>query len=261
MRLKDIAWGLATQGIATLRYDKVTYAHPAKLLDKPEFTMVDEYAHHAVAAIEMLHQGTSIDPAQIYLLGHSQGGSVLPRIAMSVPTVAGLIILAGAAQSPHHSVVRQIRYLAALAVGDDADNDPAVRAITQQVDLIDSPTFSASTPASDLPFGVPAPYWLDARDYDPVETAAGLNTPIAILQGGRDYQVTVADDLQRWQAGLAHRTNVTVRIYPADNHLFFPGAGTSSPDDYIPPQHVDQHVITDITAWIGLQAKSHGGVP
>jgi uncharacterized protein len=251
--LKDFAWGLASRRIATLRYDKVTYTHAAKLAENPDFTMADEYVDHAVAAIEQLQVDPLIDPTHIYLLGHSLGGSILPRIATSVATVAGLIILAGGAQPIHHSIARQVRYLAALRSGADVENDPAVQASRRQADLIDSPAFSVSTQANELPFNVPAPYWLDARDYDPVATAADVNAPILILQGGRDYQVTITDDLKRWQDGLAHRANVTFRIYPADNHFFFPGSGPSSPDEYTPPQHVDHRVITDISAWIGAQ--------
>jgi dienelactone hydrolase len=251
--LKDLAWGLASRGIATLRYDKVTYVHAAKLLGNPDFTMVNEYVDHAVAAVELLHNDPSIDPAHIYLLGHSQGGSVLPRIASGVVSVAGLIVLAGGAQPMHHSMMRQIRYLASLRAGADVENDPTVQAITRQVELLDSPAFSAVTPTYELPFDVPAPYWLDARDYDPVATAAGLNMPMLILQGGRDYQVTVDDDLKRWQERLAQRRDIIFRVYPADNHLFFPGDGASSPDEYVPPQHVDQRVIADISTWISSQ--------
>jgi hypothetical protein len=64
--------------------------------------------------------------------------------------------------------------------------------------IVDSPDLSPTTPITELPFGVPAPYWLDLRDYQPVEAAATLDIPILILQGGRDYQATVADDLARW---------------------------------------------------------------
>ena len=52
-----------------------------------------------------------------------------------------------------------------------------------------------------------------------------------ILQGGRDYQVTVADDLARWEAGLGDRPNVTIRVYPDHNHLFTRGSGPSTPEE------------------------------
>ena len=71
-----------------------------------------------------------------------------------------------------------------------------------------------------------------------------------VLQGRRDYQVTVDDDLARWQAGLAGRPGVTIRIYDDDDHLFFAGAGDSAPADYQLPQHVDAAVIADIADWL-----------
>ena len=71
-----------------------------------------------------------------------------------------------------------------------------------------------------------------------------------ILQGGRDYQVTVEDDLARWRSGLTDRPDVTIRVHDADNHLFFPGANQSAPADYDPPQHVDPAVIDDIARWL-----------
>ena len=64
---------------------------------------------------------------------------------------------------------------------------------------------------------MPATYWLDLRGYDPAAAAATLGKPMLIVQGGRDYQVTVADDLSRWQAALHARPDVTIRVYHADN--------------------------------------------
>lgn len=94
---------------------------------------------------------------------------------------------------------------------------------------------------------------MDLRDYDPVATAAGLGRPVLILQGGRDYQVTVADDLARWRAGLGHRDDVAIRVYQAGDHLFFPGSGRSSPAEYDPPQHVDPAAVADITQWLAAR--------
>jgi len=122
--------------------------------------------------------------------------------------------------------------------------------LSAQARLVDSPGLSPSTPAEKLPFGVPAPYWLDLRGYHPVAVAAGLGKPMLILQGGRDYQATVSEDLARWEAGLADRPEVTIRVYPADNHLFFRGSGPSAPAEYEPAQHVDPRVVADIASWL-----------
>ncbi|WP_327581667.1 alpha/beta hydrolase [Nonomuraea sp. NBC_00507] len=244
--LKDLAWGLASRGVAVLRFDKVTHAHAGQVASIPDFTMSDEYVPHAVAAIHLLQRHPAVDAARVYVAGHSMGGKVAPRVAAAEPSVAGLVILAGDTQPMHQAAVRVVRHLASLDPGAQA----AVETITRQAALVDSPQLSAETPAAELPFGYSGAYWLDLRGYDPVATAAALDKPMLILQGGRDYQVTVADDLAGWQAGLAHRPDVTIRVYDADDHLFFPGSGPSTPADYDKPQHVDATVVTDIADWL-----------
>jgi dienelactone hydrolase len=243
--VKDLAWGLATEGIAVLRFEKVTHAHPDLVARDASFTLTDEYVPHAVAAIGLLRAHQAVDPARVFVAGHSQGGTVAPRIAARTP-VAGLVILAGGAQPLHEAIVRQFRYLASLEPAQAADLD----AIARQAAAVDDLTPSSATSAGDLPFGVPAAYWLDQRGYDAPAAAAALGKPVLIIQGGRDYQVTVADDLSRWEAALNGRPDVTIRVYPADNHVFFPGSGPSSPAEYEPAQHVDPAVVGDVARWL-----------
>jgi uncharacterized protein len=247
---KDFAWGLASLGVAVLRFDKVTFARADELGDVHDFTVADEYVPHAVAAIHLLREHPSVDSGRVFVLGHSLGGTVAPRVAAAEPSVAGLVIAAGGTEPLHWAAVRQVRYLASLDPQAASAAQPAIEAMSRQAAMADSPDLSPSTPASELPFGVPAPYWLDLREYDPVVVAASLDKPILIVQGGRDYQSTVADDLAGWQAGLAGRPDVTIRVYDADNHLFFPGSGPSSPAEYEPAQHVDQAVVADIAGWL-----------
>jgi fermentation-respiration switch protein FrsA (DUF1100 family) len=97
--------------------------------------------------------------------------------------------------------------------------------------------------------GAPASYWLDLRGYDPAKHAASLKVPMLILQGERDYQVTLAD-FGQWKSSLSGRSNVEFRSYPTLNHLFLPGQGKSLPPEYMLPGHVPVEVITDIAAWI-----------
>lgn len=247
--LKDLAWGLASAGVAVLRFDKVTFAHAGRVAGNRGFTLADEYVPHAVAAIRVLSEHQAVDARRIFVAGHSLGGTVAPRVAAAEPSVAGLVILAGGAQPMHQAAVRQFRYLASLDPGHAAAVQPALDVITRQARAVDE-GLSEATPASDLPFGVPPAYWLDVRGYDPAATAAGLGKPVLIVQGGRDYQATVADDLSRWQAALAGRPGITIRVYEADNHLFFPGSGPSSPAEYEPAQHVDPQVVAAVAAWL-----------
>lgn len=153
----------------------------------------------------------------------------------------------------HWAAVRQVRYLSSLDPASADAAQPTIDTLTRQARMVDSPDLSAATPTSDLPFGVPAAYWLDLRGYDPATTAATLGKPMLILQGGRDYQATIDDDLARWRTALASSPGVTIRVYDADNHMFFTGSGPSKPSEYEPAQHIDPAVITDIATWLTSQ--------
>jgi uncharacterized protein len=253
--LKDLAWGLASAGVAVARFEKVTRAHPDQVAADPRFTLTDEYVPAAVAAIRALRDDPAVDAGRVFVAGHSAGGTVAPRVAAAEPPVAGLVIMAGGAQPMHWAAVRQLRYLASLDGAAAQSSAAAAEVMTRQAELIDSPGLTAGTPASELPFGVPAPYWLDLRGYDPAAAAAALGRPMLIVQGARDYQVTLADDLSRWQAALAARPDVTIKVFEADNHLFFPGTGASAPAEYEPAQHVDPEVVATVAGWITSQPQ------
>jgi uncharacterized protein len=248
--LKDLAWGLASRGVAVLRFEKVTYAHGREVAQDRGFTVSDEYLPQAVAAIHLLQEHPAVDAGRVFVAGHSLGGTVAPRVAAAEPSVAGLVILAGGTQPLPWAAVRQVRYIASLDPETAAASEPAIEAMTRQARAVDSPDLSPSTPDNELPFGVPAPYWLDLRGYDPAAVAAALGQPILIVQGGRDYQVTIADDLAGWKAGLDGRPGVTIRVYDADNHLFVPGSGPSGPAEYGTAQHMDPAVVADIADWL-----------
>jgi dienelactone hydrolase len=253
--LKDLAWGLASRGVAVLRFDKVTHAHPRQVKADRDFTVVDEYFPHALAALRLLRAHPTVAPGHVFLAGHSLGGTIAPRVATADPSVAGLVILAGGTEPLQWAAVRQVRYLASLDPATAPASRPAIDAMTVQAERVDSPDLSQDTPDEQLPFGTPAPYWLDLRGYDPVATAVALNKPMLICQGARDYQATVTDDLTRWQAGLHGQANVTFRTYPADNHFFFPGTGPSNPAELATPQHLDPKLVDDIYDWLVVVAR------
>lgn len=248
--LKDLAWGLATRGIATLRFDKVTRSHPATVAAQASFTVTDEYLTHATGAITLLGGHPAVDSRRTFLLGHSQGATVAPRIAAHHPDLTGLICLAAAAQPVHHAAIRQLQYLASLETRPSPFIEQMLGELTRQAAAVDDENLSESTPASDLAFGVPAAYWLDLRAHDPVSAATDLELPMLFLQGGRDYQVTTEDDLRVWQNALADRPDVRFRVYPDCDHYFFTGTQISTPASYREPQHIDGQVINDVADWI-----------
>jgi hypothetical protein len=245
---KDIAWGLASRGIAVLRYEKRTKACAAEMIAlKDKITAKEETVDDAVAAVALLRKTDKIDAGRVFVLGHSLGGVLVPRIGAAAPKAAGFIIMAGTARPIEDVILDQATYISSLSGGQD--EKAQLDLIKAQVARVKSPDLSPDTPSSDLPFGAPASYWLDLRGYDPPAAAPLLHRPLLILQGERDYQATMTD-FAAWEKGLQKTKDVTFKSYPALNHLFMEGVGRATPAEYEKASHVSSEVIGDITAWI-----------
>lgn len=248
---RDLAGGLASRQIAVLRYEKRSKQYPAEFAALgSEITVNEETIDDAIAAVALLRGTPGIDPRRIYVLGHSLGGSVAPRIAKLDSGIAGLVVLAGGNLPLDDTIIRQLNYLASLTPTMSPEQQKHLddmKAAVAKVKLLTSADANSET----FIFGAPPRYWLDLRDYVPAETAKELSCRMLILQGARDYQVTV-EDYQVWQTTLAGRPNVTAKLYPELNHLFIAGEGKSTPAEYMQPNHVSEEVVKDIAKWIAL---------
>lgn len=249
---RDLAWGLASRNIAVLRYDKRTLVHGQKF--KADYgekcTVKEEVVDDALLALQLLRQMPGVDPKRVFLLGHSLGATLVPRIGQQDRDLAGLIIVAGFTRSLEDTILDQITYLYGLAGSLTEQQKADIEVLKLQVARVKGPELSAETPSKDLPLGMPAMYVLDMRSYRPAEVAKTLPMPMLILQGERDYQVTAAQDFECWKAALQGRANVALRLFPKLNHLFISGEGKSTPQEYGIEGHMDQEVVNAIAQWI-----------
>jgi len=226
---RDLAWGLADRGVAVLRYEKRTHQYPQRVAAIPNLTVREEVIDDALKAAALLRAHDRIDPKRVFVVGHSLGGTLAPRIAREDPALAGIVIMAGATRPIEEVAREQIAYLASLAPAmAPRDQDAALK------------TLLGAAPES---------YWKDLNAYTPAQTAAALTLPILILQGERDYQVTV-EDLRGWRDAVSGHANVTIKTYPALNHLFLPGEGKSTPAEYERAGRIPDDVLNDIAGWI-----------
>src|SRR5271169_4529110 len=247
---KDLAWGLASRGIVVFRYTKRTQKYGAQSSDDPVRLIVeDETISDARAAVALVVKEPKVDPKQVFLLGHSLGAYLAPRIATGDAEIAGIVMLAANARPLEKVVLEQIHYLAAMNGTPTEAEQKRIQAAEEGAKQIERPDLKPDDKIEFLGATMYGAYWLDLRAYDPLKTAAKLKIPILILQGGRDYQVTPSN-FQAWSDALANNKNVTLHIYPDLDHLFIHGTGPSKPADYARPDHVSAEVVESIVTWI-----------
>lgn len=247
---RDLAAGLAKAGVATLRYDKRTYVYAERMAGK-SITVDDEVTDDALAAARLLARQPGVDPHRVFVLGHSLGALMAPRIGERDPRLAGLILLGAPASFGLDTLIRQMRYIGHL------QHTPATELKKELAPVIEARNAMARANPAKPPEGsfehAPASYWLSLRGYNAVAVAKSLQMPMLVLQGGSDYQVTPADDFVHWRAAFAHSQRVRLKEYPGLSHLFMPAGQPPSPADLYRPGHMDTRVIGDVARWIKAQ--------
>lgn len=239
----DLAEGLATRGVASLRYDKQTYACRVE----PEDHTIDHVTvDDAIAAIEELRAVDGVDGNRIVVVGLSMGGMAAPRIAARDGDLAGAVAMAAPARSFHDVFVDQQEHLATVA---DHEWDAQTDAYERWADRIERVRDGDYEPGDTI-LGYPGALWDSLDEYHHVETAQDIATPLLFLQGDRDYQVAVEDDFELWQTELEGRPQTSFELYDDLNHLFMPGSGPSVPYEYAVRNNVPERVVTDIADWI-----------
>ncbi len=242
---KDLAWGLASRGIVVLRYEKRTIQYPEEIAQLSNFTVQDETIADAVAGVGFLSASSFVDHEKIFVLGHSLGGMLAPRIALQTDRIAGLILLAAPSRPLEDLILEQSRYLANLSgTNQSAELEELERLVLKVKTLnIDE--------GEDV-LGAPKSYWADLATYDPVRSAQSLHIPLLILQGKRDYQVTMTD-FARWNETFSENQSVTLKTYSSLNHFFIAGTGVPSNSEYLLEGHVAEEIILDVAVWITTQ--------
>ncbi|MCX6156320.1 MAG: prolyl oligopeptidase family serine peptidase [Candidatus Kapabacteria bacterium] len=249
---KDIAFGLASRGIAVLRYQKRTKEYGQKIVDKINaLTMNEETVDDAIAAIKTVSEFESINQNRIFILGHSQGGFMMPRIISRSEKVFGYVIMAGLTRNLEDTYIDQIKYIISLDSNQSNDslNRAQITQIEKQVAIIKSGDYSSDIPVSDMLMGLSANYWKDLRNYNPCLDIKKYQKPILVLQGQRDYQVTT-DDFNNWKMALEGNKQNKFILYADLNHIFVTGTGKAKPAEYLKEGHVDKKFIIDLSEWI-----------
>lgn len=240
----DLAKGLQEEGIATFRYDKRAYVHQPT--DLSTYTVYDETIDDAIYAYNTFKDDPRFN-GQIYVLGHSLGGHLLPRIGEALPEAKGLIFMA-ANYSPITTLLPyQVEYLSNV----DGNLEESEKVQIEQVGILIEQILALKGDEPGVFLGAGSAYWYDLNNYKPGELLNTLDHKLLFIQGELDYQVP-ADELTRW-LDYAKEGNATYHYYPTLSHLMTEGSNPPSNLDYAGEKHVDQKVIQDIASWVNGQ--------
>lgn len=243
---KDLAAGLAAKGIGSIRYVKRSMVYP-RLFNKA-FTVKEEVIDDALSAINLANTLPGVNKSQVYLLGHSLGGMLAPRIATLAPTLNGIILAAAPARKLSDMISEQNAFI--YKSSGDTSKAGKQQFIQSSMEIDRSRLLKLGDIAPDsIILGAPAAYWIDLNNYDQLATSKKIKNRILILQGGNDFQVSV-QDLNIWRATLAANKNASFKLYPDLNHLLSTQKEKGNGAQYRIPANVNADLINDISVWI-----------
>jgi dienelactone hydrolase len=243
--LKDLAVGLASNGIATYRYDKRTLVYGKDIKD---VTINTEVIDDAINAVSTIKKNPDFKDSKVFIIGHSLGAMCAPLIASKSKQINGIVLLAGNARPLEDVVLEQYNYIFGLD-SIDKDETKQLEEITKQIKTLKDPKALKTAKAEDLPLNLDSKYWQSLVNYNQVKVANKVKQPILVLQGERDYQVTMTD-FNLWKQSLSDKPKNQFISYPTLNHLFMKGEGKSTPAEYEKQGNVDKQIIIDIANWV-----------
>lgn len=238
--LKDLAWGLAAAGIASLRHNKRYYEHPD--LDQGAVTLDTEVLDDLAAALDLVKGLPGSAGHRIVVIGHSLGGMLVPHILATHADLAGGVILAG---SPRH-LAEILRDQLVRQLGEGEGTDAERTAIEA-----DAESAMSITGGSENILGLPRGYWESVTRVHGslTDDLAASGDPLLILHGDDDGQLPVGTDYEPW-AEVASGSAVERNLFPGLNHLLMPTAGTKGNLDYLTPNNLSSEVVETITDWL-----------
>ncbi|EKN70536.1 hypothetical protein BABA_05001 [Neobacillus bataviensis LMG 21833] len=251
---KDLAEGLSEKGIAVLRYDKRTFVYGKELKNEAGLSVKEETIEDAILAADFLRNDSRIDANKIFIIGHSMGGMLAPRIDGEGGNFAGIIIMAGSPRKleeimmdQNDTVLNSLNKILQIVAKKQ------IAALSSKFDNIYNLSDEEAKSTFTLGKHVRAYYFKEMGEHPSDHYLKDSDKPVFILQGEEDFQTSVENDFNVYKEILTDRENVTFKLYPNLNHAFMPsiyGNILKAKKEYKVPQHIDHQVINDISDWI-----------
>lgn len=269
---------LTRRGIAVLRYDDrgvggSTFPEGQKMGDS---TTVD-FADDAIAAVAFLKRHPDVDPMQIGLIGHSEGGAVAPIAASRSEDVRFIVLLAGTAvpgreiMAVQHMKIAEAEGVTGEALGKASEAHRAVMDLVARGALRDElrpairvlieAQMGGGAQASEDQMNamldsqadfMTSKWFRTFATLDPREYLKQVKRPVLALNGGKDLQVIPSQNLPEIEKSLREAGNedFTIKEMPGLNHLF-QTAPTGSPNEYAQIEETfAPAALEEVSAWL-----------
>ena len=259
---KIIADNFTRHGIAVVRYDDRGVGGSTGSTSQ---STTADFARDVIAAIHFLQKRPDINPKEIGVCGHSEGGIVGPLAASESPDVAFVICIAGTGIDGKDLLLAQE---AAIMRADSASENTienAVKSSRRMYQLLESGKDTVEirnelrAAAIEELKGMPeerrkaitnedefiqanvdaklrslqSPWFKFFLTYNPAIALEKVKCPVLALFGGLDTQVPAKLNEDAMDAALKKGGNrdYTFKVFPTANHLFL-SAKTGSPSEY-----------------------------
>ena len=252
---KDLAEGLVKHGIASVRYDKRPFAHGFKMLrDKSTvITVKEETIDDAILATNLLKNDKRIDPNKVFIVGHSMGGMLAPRIDAEGGDYRGLIMMAGTPRKIEEVLMEQSRE--AMESMNWLMKKIAGKQLNKFNDLFDGIYELSDEEAKKKKVGngTTLYYFKEMGENVAPKYLENLDKPMLFMQGDKDFQVKVDKDFGAYKKLLEGKSNATFKLYENLNHAFVEALYddiSKVSKEYNVERHIGEDVIEDMANWI-----------
>jgi dienelactone hydrolase len=252
--LKDLATMLVTKGIATIRYDKRTRIYGKEMYKDKSTTVYEETIEDALLATKLVEEDQRFDKKRKFILGHSMGGMLAPRIDDEGGDYTGIIIMAGSPRRLEEIILDQ-SYEALKKQNKllQLFNKSTINKVHLQFINMYKLTEEKSKKQQIMGRVVNAYYLVEWGRKSAIDYLKKLKKPILIMQGKKDFHISIEKDYHEYKSILVKNKKAEFKLYPDLNHVFMESVyddPKKAKEEYSKPQHLSQEVVDDIAEWI-----------
>lgn len=246
--MRDIAHGLATLGVASIRFARRSYADPAGMTATPAPDLAARFTADAIQAARVLANQKEVDGKRLIVVGHDIGALVAPMVAREINAQA--VVLMAPLPSP------TLPYLASQAThlieAGPAPSEAGKAALEAAASALARQAVGKLEPGEMLA-GLPASVWLQLDSADPARVLGEDRRPFAVLWPGASFLLMREEDRAGWAAVVEKASPLGLgRTVAGVNHWFIPVEGEPTFESTLAAGNVSEALVRDLASYVTL---------